>query len=439
MGYGVILVVILVLLALFAWWYYRKSGYVHNTQPEIQESVQCRAPRYRQEEYDKVSLDIDIYKGKAKYDGSMTFSKFLEIYQTDEFVESYTNAVDVSYTDKYDLLLKYRQKLASQVSRIKDGPKELDQLSNKAAKDTIAIIDQQLDRLNNRVVTCDTVKGWLKDAVENPEKGIMALTGMGKMKDFLASQLYTFSRNPKVFYTRFQNIALYGPPGVGKTKLAEVIGYVYANSGILLNHVTNVVSKADFTTAYVNESGRLTRKLLLSSIESVVFIDEAYDITPESKLLSDHGQESLAAMINVMNETKGMLVVIVAGYEDAMKERFMGANPGLARRFPHEIVLTGYSALELSEILINFLITTCPDDIEITKDISDYTYSLLEGVLDIYPDAFENQAGDMDNLAGCISEVLYTGEWNWLTDHRDIILIGMNTFLGRKNMAIGAK
>lgn len=445
-----------VLLAIGWWWWSKRAKQTEKTPYEND---------YIDEDYtdDSVSIELpkmNYTKPKNSFTVSstpvvgstITYRQFKMWYLTPSFIESFLDATREAFRIKKKLLVKLKKKCVANLETIRRGTKRdglaslmretADQNDTKTLEATIASVDLLLQEIAIRstTLTLDSTRRNLVSAVTDKQNGIDSLTGRDDIKDFLALQLFTFSQNPRIFFTKFQNIAIYGKAGVGKTKLAEVIGHVYASSGILVRRHVQSASKADFTTAYVNESGRMTRKLLLSNLESVVFIDEAYDMTPPAGPGGmkgiDHGHEAIAAMVNLMNDTKGLLVIIVAGYQEEMEERFMSANKGLDRRFPFRLTLTPYRSEELTDLLIRFLAESNPG-LEFTQEQGDYLFSVVNYINEHTPQFIDNQAGDMDNLSGFISRAIYgTMEMNWSDDYEEIVRRGVNSFLGIKGASL---
>jgi Cdc6-like AAA superfamily ATPase len=88
----------------------------------------------------------------------------------------------------------------------------------------------------------------------------------------------------------------------------------------------------------------------------VLFIDEAYSLAPKTPGTADmFGAEAIATLLKLMEDRRGRLVVIAAGYSAEM-ERFINSNPGLASRFKKKIDFPDYTPTELMEILQNICI-----------------------------------------------------------------------------------
>lgn len=406
---------------------------------------------FAQEQYEPQKRNFALINGVNSSHEQIKYQDFKMWYLSPEFVNKYHEAVRQALRIKKKKLLETKRKYVNDLKSLqsKDQPKNgfagllqtLDKGEDpKMIEKTISEIDSLLKDIQKRekTLTIDSIKRSLVSALTNPKNGIDSLTGREDIKDFLALQLYTFAQNPRIFFSNFQNMAIYGPSGVGKTKLAQVIGHVYASSGILVRNHVHVITKQSLTTAYVNESARLTRKLLLSNLESVVFIDEAYDMTPPKTFLGqgiDHGHEAITEMVNFMDKMMGLSIIIVAGYEKEMEERFMQANQGIPRRFPHKLILKPYKPEELTNILIKFILETCPE-LKFSQKEANYLYTIIR-YINKDEEIFKNQAGDMANLSGFIARAVYgTPGKKWPQDAEEILLSGVNSFLGGKGVSL---
>lgn len=138
-----------------------------------------------------------------------------------------------------------------------------------------------------------------------------------------------------------------GPPGTGKTTVARIVARLYAAAGALPGAKFTEASRSDLVAGYVGQTAIKTREVIDRTKPGVLFIDEAYALTPSSGV--DYGHEVIATLVKAMEDHRNEFAVIVAGYEDQMSD-FIGSNPGLRSRFKTYIDFPDYSAAELTDI-----------------------------------------------------------------------------------------
>ena len=139
-----------------------------------------------------------------------------------------------------------------------------------------------------------------------------------------------------------------GNPGTGKTTVAlKMAGLLHRLGYVRKGHLVSV-TRDDLVGQYIGHTAPKTRDVLKKAMGGVLFIDEAYYLyRPDNE--RDYGQEAIEILLQVMENNRDDLVVIMAGYADRM-DRFFSANPGFRSRIAHHIAFPDYSDAELGTI-----------------------------------------------------------------------------------------
>jgi probable Rubsico expression protein CbbX len=139
-----------------------------------------------------------------------------------------------------------------------------------------------------------------------------------------------------------------GNPGTGKTTVAMKMAGILHRLGYSRKGHLIAVTRDDLVGQYIGHTAPKTREVLKRAMGGVLFIDEAYYLyRPENE--RDYGQESIEILLQVMENQREDLVVILAGYKDRM-DRFFECNPGFSSRIGHHIDFPDYSRDELMRI-----------------------------------------------------------------------------------------
>ncbi len=139
-----------------------------------------------------------------------------------------------------------------------------------------------------------------------------------------------------------------GSPGTGKTTVALQMSELLHRLGYLRRGHLVAVTRDDLVGQYVGHTAPKTKDVLKKAMGGVLFIDEAYYLY-RAENERDYGQESIEILLQVMENQREDIVVILAGYKDRM-DSFFASNPGMGSRVAHHIDFPDFSVAELEEI-----------------------------------------------------------------------------------------
>lgn len=139
-----------------------------------------------------------------------------------------------------------------------------------------------------------------------------------------------------------------GNPGTGKTTVAMRMAQILHRLGYVRKGHLVAVTRDDLVGQYIGHTAPKTKEVLKKAMGGVLFIDEAYYLyRPENE--RDYGQEAIEILLQVMENQRNDLVVILAGYQDRMAN-FFQSNPGMNSRVAHHIDFPDYAPDELLSI-----------------------------------------------------------------------------------------
>jgi hypothetical protein len=186
-----------------------------------------------------------------------------------------------------------------------------------------------------------------------------ALVGLKTLKKNVLDQILYFSQGLSG-PGEYKHMVIYGSPGTGKTDIAKILGRLYANMGILgVGSALGVGStsksgsfrkatRSDLVAGYLGQTAIKTKALVSESLGGVLFIDEIYSLGDDS-----FSKECADTLCELLSENKDKLIVIVAGYQNEVNERFFKLNAGLESRFTWRFTIDDYTSAELWKMFKN--------------------------------------------------------------------------------------
>ena len=217
----------------------------------------------------------------------------------------------------------------------------------------------------------------------------ISLFELVKMKHFesqkaICTKLESFMIDAELMQDHSLTFLIAGSPGTGKTTLAKKIADILGTMGALVFDTLVESTRGDFVAEYLGQSVAKTRRLLNSTLEQVLFIDEAYALSQYvrnvdgSRQLDSYSEEAINELTGFMTSHLGKICIIVAGYQDEMYKDFLPSNIGLERRFDTHFKIDDKTPFELSTMFVRILQENL---CKLGNTIYEYTRKYLEDII----------------------------------------------------------
>ena len=205
-----------------------------------------------------------------------------------------------------------------------------------------------------------------------------------------------------------------GNPGTGKTTVARIVADVYRSLGILKKGQLVETDRSGLVGEYVGQTAVKTNKIIDSALDGVLFVDEAYSLVQGGE--KDYGGEAISTLLKRMEDDRGRLIVILAGYTNEMKA-FIDSNPGLQSRFSRHVEFPDYSADELAQIFLRSVEKNqyvCNQDVrnsistimELAVAKKDRNFGNARYVRNLFENAIQRQAVRLSTVAPLTTQML---------------------------------
>ena len=188
------------------------------------------------------------------------------------------------------------------------------------------------------------------------EEKLSAMRGLGNVKAvlrrFIATRQLSKLREEKGLAPLAGSMLMcfMGNPGTAKTTVARLLADILAGRGLIKDRKVNECGRADVVGKYIGHTACLVKKKFDEADGGILFIDEAYALASDPDDHRDFGYEAVATIVQEMENRRGRVMVIFAGYAREM-EQFLMMNPGMPSRIAEKVYFDDYSPMELMGIL----------------------------------------------------------------------------------------
>lgn len=237
-----------------------------------------------------------------------------------------------------------------------------------------------------------TFKGLcLKKLAElvDPLEEFNKMKGIKEIKQKIVNNILFFTKKGKK-NNQILNIAMYGPPGVGKTTICKHIANIYSKAGILKTNKVESVKRSDLVGRYLGETAIKTQEVINKIKGGILLIDEVYSLGHHEKRDS-FSKECLDTLTHNLGQDETDFICIVAGYEEDVKNCFFGQNKGLQRRFPFVYKIDNYEDTVMADLMYSKLTSE-------SWTIGSTDKPMLVKFIQENKDKFENFMGDIENF-----------------------------------------
>ena len=256
--------------------------------------------------------------------------------------------------------------------------------------------NENLDIRNTAISDLDFLPAYRKEIYAssrleeiNPWEKLQGMVGLDnvkvRIKNFFDLHAYN-QENPAAMEGARLHMVFMGNPGTGKTTVARLIGNIFKDAGILKRGHLVTANRENIVGQHIGHTEKNIKDLVNEALDGVLFIDEAYSLAePEG---SGFGKTAIDTLVPLMEDNRGRLMIILAGYP-AQIEELIRTNPGLKSRFLSKNFITfdDYTPRELHQIL----------DWHIRKKLLSFPNEVRQNCRNVLTNLYNNKGEDFGN------------------------------------------